>query len=92
MWEKLEQINKRYEELVAQMGSPEIATDHVQMTKLAQEKSSLDGIIGLYQDYKAAVKSLEDTKSMLNEKLDAEMAAMAKDEAHQLEEKLAKLQ
>ena len=44
------------------------------MTKLAQEKSSLDGIIGLYQDYKAAVKSLEDTQSMLNEKLDAEAA------------------
>jgi peptide chain release factor 1 len=92
MWEKLEQINKRYEELVAQMSNPEIATDHVQMTKLAQEKSSLDGLIGLYQDYKAAAKSLEDTKSMLNEKLDAEMAAMAKEEAHQLEEKLARLQ
>jgi peptide chain release factor 1 len=92
MWEKLEQINKRYEELVAQMSNPEIATDHVQMTKLAQEKSSLDGLIGLYQDYKAAAKSLEDTKSMLNEKLDAEMAAMAKEEAHQLEEKLARMQ
>jgi peptide chain release factor 1 len=92
MWEKLEQINKRFEELVAQMSNQEIATDHVQMTKLAQEKSSLDGIVGLYQDYKAIVKSLEDTKSMLNEKLDAEMAAMAKEEAHQLEEKRDRLQ
>jgi len=92
MWEKLEQINKRFEELVAQMSNQEIATDHVQMTKLAQEKSSLDGIISLYQDYKATVKSLEDTKSMLNEKLDAEMAAMAKEEAHQLEEKRDRLQ
>jgi peptide chain release factor 1 len=92
MWEKLEQINKRFEELVAQMSNQEIATDHVQMTKLAQEKSSLDGIIGLYQDYKVTVKSLEDTKSMLNEKLDAEMAAMAKEEAHQLEEKRDRLQ
>ena len=92
MWEKLEQINKRYEELVAQMSNPEIATDHVQMTKLAQEKSSLDGIIGLYQDYKATVKSLEDTKAMMNEKLDAEMMVMAKDEAHQLGEKQARLE
>jgi peptide chain release factor 1 len=92
MWEKLEQINKRFEELVAQMSNQEIATDHVQMTKLAQEKSSLDGIIGLYQEYKATVKSLEDTKSMLNEKLDAEMTAMAKEEAHQLEEKRDRLQ
>jgi peptide chain release factor 1 len=92
MWEKLEQINKRFEELVAQMSNQEIATDHVQMTKLAQEKSSLDGIIGLYQEYKATVKSLEDTKSMLNEKLDAEMTAMAKEEAHQLDEKRGRLQ
>ena len=92
MWEKLEQINKRYEELVALMSNPEIATDHVQMTKLAQEKSSLDGIVALYQDYKATVKSLEDTRAMMNEKLDAEMLAMAKEEAHQLEEKQTRLQ
>ena len=91
MWEKLEQINKRYEELVAQMSNPEIATDHVQMTKLAQEKSSLDDIVGLYQDYKAIVKSLADTKSMMNEKLDAEMMTMAKEEEHQLGEKQARL-
>ena len=92
MWDKLEQINKRYEEIVAQMSDPKIATDHVQMTKLAQEKSSLDGIMSLYQDYKANKKSLEDTKAMMNEKLDAEMMAMVKDEAHQLEEKQARLE
>jgi len=62
------------------------------MTKLAQEKSSLDGIISLYQDYKATKKSLEDTKAMMDEKLDAEMMAMAKDEAHQLEEKQVRLE
>ena len=92
MWERLEQINKRFEEIVALMSNPEIAIDHVQMTKLAQEKSSLDGIIGLYQDYKATVKSLEDTRVMQNEKLDAEMLAMVKEEARQLEEKQARLQ
>jgi len=92
MWDKLEQINKRYEEIVAQMSNPEVATDHVQMTKLAQEKSSLDGIISLYQDYQATKKSLEDTKAMMDEKLDAEMMAMAKDEAHQLEEKQVRLE
>jgi len=92
MFDKLEQINKRYDEIVAQMSTPEIATDHVQMTKLAQEKSSLDDLISLYQDYKATVKSLEDTKVMQNDKLDADMQAMVKDEMHQLEEKQARLQ
>ncbi len=92
MWEKLEQINKKYEELVAQMGNPEIAADHKQMTKLAQEKAALDDIVGLYQDYKATVKSLEDTRVMQNEKLDAEMQAMVRDEMRQLEEKQTRLQ
>jgi peptide chain release factor 1 len=92
MWDKLEQINKRYDEIVAQMGQPEIASDHKQMTKLAQEKASLDNIVGLYQDYKATVKSLEETRVMQNEKLDAEMAAMVKEEMHQLEEKQVRLQ
>jgi peptide chain release factor 1 len=92
MFDKLEQINKRYEEIVAQMSTPEIATDHVQMTKLAQEKSSLDDLVALYQDYKTTVKSLEDTRAMQNDKLDADMQAMVKDEMHQLEEKQARLQ
>jgi peptide chain release factor 1 len=92
MWEKLEQILKRYEEIVALMSSPGVSTDHVQMTKLAQEKSSIDAIVSLYQDYKATVTALADTKSMLEEKLDAEMLAMTKDEAHQLEEKQARMQ
>ena len=86
MWEKLEQIQKRYEELIAQMGKPEIAADHKQITKLAQEKASLDYIVGLYQEYKNTVKSLEDTRVMQNEKLDAEMLAMVKEEMRQLEE------
>jgi peptide chain release factor 1 len=62
------------------------------MTKLAQEKSSMDAIIALYQDYKATVKSLEDTRTMQGEKLDAEMLAMVKEEARQLEEKQNRLQ
>ena len=92
MWEKLEQIQKRYEELIAQMGKPEIAADHKQITKLAQEKASLDYIVGLYQEYKNTVKSLEDTRVMQNEKLDAEMLAMVKEEMRQLEEKQTRLQ
>ena len=92
MWDKLDQIQKKYEELITQMSNPEIATDHVQMTKLAQEKASLDNIVGLYQEYKTTVKSLEDTRVMQNEKLDAEMLAMVKEEMRQLEEKQNRLQ
>jgi peptide chain release factor 1 len=92
MWDKLEQIKKRYEELVAQMGQPEVASDHKQMTKLAQEKASLNNIVELYQEYQTTVKSLEEIRVMQNEKLDAEMLAMVKEEMRQLEEKQVRFQ
>jgi len=74
------------------MGQPEIATDHKQMVKLAQEKASLDNIIGLYHEYEETVKSLEETQVMQNEKLDADMLTMVKEEIRQLEEKQTMLQ
>ncbi|MCX6003639.1 MAG: peptide chain release factor 1 [Chloroflexi bacterium] len=92
MRDKLEQINKRYKELVEQMGNPEVAADHKQITKRAQEKASLDNIVGLYQEYKTTVKSLEETRAMQSGKLDAEMLAMVKEEVRQLEEKRGRLQ
>jgi len=92
MWNKLEQIEKRYHAVVAEMGKPEVATDPRQLMKLGQEKASLDEIIGLYQDYKATVKSLADTQAMLSDKLDAEMLSMVKQEVADLESKRDRLQ
>jgi len=92
MWNKLEQIEKRYHAVVAEMGKPEVATDPRQLMKLGQEKASLDEIVGLYQDYKATVKSLTDTQAMLSDRLDAEMLAMVKQEVADLEAKRDRLQ
>ncbi len=92
MWNKLEQIEKRWEELNAEMAKPEVATNPQQLMKLAQEKSSLDEIVNLYRDYKTAGSNLDQTQKMLDDKLDADMTVMVKDEIRGLEEKRARLQ
>jgi len=92
MWDKLEQIEKRYEEIVAEMGKPEVASDPRQLMKLGQEKASIDDVIDLYRSYKATIRSLEETQPMLDERQDSEMLALVKQEVRTLEEKRDSLQ
>jgi len=85
MWDRLEQIEKRYQELDKQMSVPEVASDLKQLQKLAQEKASLESLVTKYREYKATVKSLEETKEMLNNGLDEDLIALAKQEIESLE-------
>jgi peptide chain release factor 1 len=85
MFDRLEKIEKRYEELNKQIAQPEIATDLKKVQALAQERAGIEGIVASYRKYKATTKQLEETKAMLDDKLDEEMAAMAKQEIEKLE-------
>ena len=88
MWDKLEQIDKRYQELGEQIAMPEIATDPKQLQKLAQERASIEDVVTKYQEYRATSKALAETRAMLNDGLDEEMTSLAKQEIESLEEKL----
>ncbi|MBA7584321.1 MAG: peptide chain release factor 1 [Dehalococcoidia bacterium] len=85
MWDRLKQIEKRYEELNKQISKPEIATDLKKVQSLAQERAGIEDVVASYRKYKATAKQLEDTRAMLEGKLDEEMAAMAKQEIEKLE-------
>jgi len=88
MWDKLEQIDKRYRELEEQIATPEIASDPKQLQKLAQERASIENVVTKYREYKATSKSLTETKAMLNDRLDEEMTTLAKQEIEDLDSQL----
>ncbi len=87
MWDRLEKIEKRYEELEKQISRPEIATDLKKVQALAQERAGIEDIVASYRKYKATTKQLEDARAMLEGELDEEMAALAKQEIEKLEPK-----
>ena len=87
MLERLESIEQRYEELTNIMGQPEVALDFEKMQNLARERSSLEEVVTRYREYRATVKSIEDTQAMLQQELDEEMAALAKEELENLRNK-----
>jgi peptide chain release factor 1 len=82
---QLERIEKRYEELNQQIALPEVASDLEQLQKLAQERASIENLVTKYRRYKATSKSLEETRAMLNDGLDEDMAALVKQEIESLE-------
>jgi len=91
MMEQLEKFEKRYEELNDKMAQPEVATDLNQLQSLAQERAAIEDTVTTYRKYKDAQKSLEETRAMLNDDIDADMANLASQEIESLEAQLSEL-
>jgi len=92
MIEKLEKIEKRYQEIDEQMAQTDIASDLKRLQSLAQERASLENIVSSFREYKSASKSLEETVSMLDDGLDEEMEELARNEIESLEQQLSELE
>jgi len=80
MFEKLELIQKRYDELSQLLAQAEIATDHRQLQELSKEKAALEDIVVTYRQYKAKCRELTELEALLNSHAEAEMTALVKDE------------
>lgn len=92
MLDRLQRIEKRYEELNQEMAQPEIVTDLGRLQKLAQELRSIEDLVANYRECKKTIKSLEETRAMLGGGLDEEMTALVKQEITSLEEKKERLE
>jgi peptide chain release factor 1 len=90
MWDRLEQIEKHYQELDRQIALPEVSTDPDKLQALAQEKAGLEELVTRYRSYRATARELEDTRAMLDGAQEEEMNAMVRQEIEKLEAKLEK--
>jgi peptide chain release factor 1 len=88
---KLDGIEKRYNELSELMAKPDIATDFEQIKTLSQEQSSIEDLVNRYREYKNALENIEETRQMLEETSDDEMAELAKEEIETLKVRSEKL-
>ena len=91
MFEKLELIQKRYDELSQLLARTEIATDRRRLQELSKEKAALEDIVGMYQEYRAKGKELAELEALINSHAEAEMTALIKEEMNKLKEQQADL-
>jgi peptide chain release factor 1 len=91
MWDKLQAIEERYQELTSRMADPSVATDHVQMAELAREHSGLEELVTLYREHQSSEQELAEARLLLEED-DPEMQELAQTEIERLEGHLERLE
>ena len=89
MFQKLEAVEKRYEELTAQIADPEVISNQNEWKKLMKEHSDLVEVVEKYREYKKAKQNIEDAKAMLEDK---ELKELAEIEIEENKEKLPKIE
>ena len=90
MFDKLELLIEKFEELEKKIIDPEIMKDMNVWQKLAKEHGDMKPIVEKYREYSKHKKELEENKEMLKESLDDEMKELVKEEISELEDSIEK--
>ena len=92
MFERLEQLEIKYEELNRALASPEVMQDSARYQKTAKAHSELAGIVEKFREFKDLSQGITESKLLLAEENDAEMRAYAAEELAKLEERLHRVE
>ena len=82
MFEKLEWMLKRFEELTALISDPDVIADRDKWQQLVKEHSQMQGTIELYKKYLDLQKNIEECKEIISDGSDEDMTQLAKEELH----------
>ena len=85
LFDKLKQIESRYDEMTNELSSPEVHADSGRYQKLAKTHAELGEIVAKFREWKEIEKGIEGAKQLLAESTDPEMKQMAHDEERELE-------
>lgn len=92
MFDKLEDILLRFEEIMNQLSEPDVANDTGRFRKLMKEQSDLTPIVETYKEYKQAKQNVEDSLAMLEDESDEELRELAREELNDSKKKIEELE
>ena len=92
MFDKLEDLLIRFEELMNELSEPDVANNPERFRRLMKEQSDLTPIVEAYKEYKRCRQSIEDSLAMLEEESDEEMRELAKEELGEARKRVEELE
>lgn len=92
MFDKLEDLVTRYEEVMSLLSEPDVANDNNRFKALMKEQSDLAPIVEAYKQYKKHKENIEDSLALLEEETDEEMKELAKEELNDSKRQVEKLE
>jgi peptide chain release factor 1 len=92
MFDRLDQIEAKYDELTQALATPEVISDSTRYQKTAKAHSELAPMVEKYREYKDLKRGIAESKAVIAEESDAEMRAYAQEELAKLEERIGKVE
>lgn len=92
MLEKLYEIERKYDELTELLSDPEIISNQTEWQKYAKSQAGMTNLVSTFREYQEVLHQLEETETLLEEKLDPEMQEMAEQEREELRSKSQELE
>ena len=89
MFDKLETVEKRYEELTEKISNPEIIARQSEWREYMKEHAELEPVVQKYREYRAMQKTYEEAKEMIN---DLELKELAEEEMRKAKESMPKIE
>lgn len=88
MFDKLEDLLIRYEEIIQELNDPGVINDQNKFRKLMKEQNDLSAIVDKYKEYKATKEAIEDSLMILEDEKDEEMRELAKEELSECKQRV----
>ncbi|MCR5430060.1 MAG: peptide chain release factor 1 [Eubacterium sp.] len=92
MFDKLEAIVERLNEITEQLNDPNVVSDQNKFKKLMKEQSDLQPIVEAYNEYKKCKETIDESLAILEDESDEEIKDLAKEEMNEAKERQAELE
>ena len=92
MFDKLDSVMLRYEDIQRELASPDIASNQDRFRKLMKEQSDLTPLVEAYSEYRKCKEAADDSLMILEEESDEEMRELAKEELAEAKKRIAELE
>ena len=89
MFEKLEAVEKRYEELTKLIADPDVIANQAEWQKLMKEHASIEDVVAKFREYKKVKKAMEEAEELMQ---DPDMKDLAEEEYYSSKEQLPKIE
>lgn len=92
MFDKLEDLLHRFEEILNELNEPTVTEDQKRFRALMKEQSDLTPLVEAYREYKKCNETVEDSLSLLDSESDEEMKEMLKEELSDAKKRIEQLE
>ena len=92
MFDRLEDLVRRYQELMDELNAPEVVANQENFRRLMKEQNDLAPIVEAFQEYRSHQNNIQESLAMLEEESDEELRELAKQELAESKEELVRLE